>query len=150
MSNGYLVTWNATKWPWFDLPETADRVQVGELVTDRWNSSRTTSIVIGDRIFILKQGVEPRGTMASGWVTAPVYQDMHWDEVRAAQGHFTNYIEFEYDRLLDPDREAILERDYLKHAPGLSQFHWDTRSSGIRIGSAVLPSLEAAWAELTS
>ena len=96
-----------------------------------------------------KQGAEPRGIMASGWVTTPVFQDLHWDEPRAAQGHFTNYIRFEYDKLIDPDREAILEREYLKYVPGLSQFHWDTRSSGIRIGTAVLRQLESTWAALT-
>ena len=82
--------------------------------------------------------------MESIWVAVAVFQDLHWDDVKAAQGQFTNYIMFEYDALLDPQREAILERDYLKHAPGLSQFHWDTRSSGNRIGTAVLQQLEEA------
>ena len=146
MTRGFLLTWNAAKWPWVDLAETADRVRMGERVTDRWNCSRTGSITEGDRIFILKQGAEPRGIMGSGWVKTAVFQDLHWDESKAAQGMFTNYILFEYDALLDPDRVAILERDYLKAAPGLSGFHWDTRSSGIGIGTAVLEQLEAAWA----
>ena len=87
--------------------------------------------------------------MAAGWVRTAVFQDLHWDESKAAQGYFTNYVEFTYETLRDPEREAILERDYLKHAPGLSQFHWDTRSSGNRIGTAVLQELEAAWTGLT-
>lgn len=150
MTKGYLLTWNAARWPWYDLADTADRVLMGDKVSDRWNCSKNKSITIGDRIFILKQGAEPRGIMASGWATSPVFQDLHWDELRAAQGHFTNYIQFEYDKLIDPDREAILEREYLKYVPGLSQFHWDTRSSGIRIDPAVLQQLESAWAALTA
>jgi len=146
MTQGFLLTWNAAKWPWIDLAETAVRVGSGERVVDRWNCSRTTSIAVGDRVFILKQGAEPRGIMASGWVNTAVFQDLHWDESKAAQGQFSNYILFEYDALLDPARVAILERDYLKNAPGLSQFHWDTRSSGNRIGTAVLQQLEEAWA----
>jgi len=148
MTTGFLLTWNDAKWRWYELAETADRVRMGERVTDRWNCSRTTSIGVGDRVFILKQGAEPRGIMASGWVNTAVFQDLHWEESKAAQGVFSNYILFEYDALLDPYREAILERDYLKHAPGLSRFHWDTRSSGNRIGTAVLQQLEGAWAEL--
>lgn len=146
MMQGFLLTWNGAKWPWVDLAETAASVHRGERVSDRWNCSRTTSIKVGDRVFILKQGAEPRGIMASGWVSTAVFQDLHWDESKAAQGQFTNYIYFEYEALLDPQREAILERDYLKHTLGLSQFHWDTRSSGIRIGTAVLQQLEEAWA----
>ncbi len=149
MNNAYLLTWNAAKWPWHSLAKTADSVRMGVQVPDRWNCSKTKSIIIGDRVFILKQGAEPRGIMASGWATTAVFQDLHWDEQRAAQGYFTNYINFAYDRLLDPQRESILEREYLKHTPGLSQFHWDTRSSGIRIGTAVLPQLETAWQLLT-
>jgi len=148
MTNGYLLTWNEAKWPWHKLADTANRVRTGERVTDRWNCSKTKSIVAGDRLFILKQGAEPRGIVASGWVSTAVFQDLHWDESRAAQGQFTNYVLFEYDALLDPDREAILERDYLKHAPGLSQFHWDTRSSGIRIAVPVLQRLEEVWGDV--
>ena len=145
MTTGFLLTWNGAKWRWDELSETADRVRLGERVGDRWSCGRTTSIGVGDRVFILKQGAEPRGIMASGWVSRAVFQDLHWDASKAAQGVLTNYVIFEYDALLDPYREAILERDYLKHAQGLSQFHWDTRSSGIRIGTAVLQRLEEVW-----
>ena len=148
MTQGYLLTWNGAKWRWDELDETAVRVHMGGRVSDRWSCGRTTSIGVGDRVFILKQGAEPRGIMASGWVNTAVFQDLHWDESKGAQGQFTNYILFEYDALLDPYREAILERDYLKHAPGLSRFHWDTRSSGIRIGTAVLQRLEEVWGDL--
>ena len=148
MTTGFLLTWNGAKWRWNERAETADRVHMGQRVTDRWNCSRTTSISVGDRVFILKQGAEPRGIMASGWVNTAVFQDLHWEESKAAQGVFSNYILFEYDALLDPYREAILERDYLKHAPGLSRFHWDTRSSGNRIGTAVLQRLEEVWSGL--
>lgn len=149
MTSGWLLTWNEAKWPWYKLAETAQRVRSGEQVSDRWNCSRAKSIIPGDRVFILKQGAEPRGIVGSGWVSSAVFQELHWDEIKAAQGHFTNYILFTYDALLDPAQEAILERDYLKHSSGLSQFHWDTRSSGIRIGTAVLQQLEAVWAPLS-
>jgi hypothetical protein len=133
MTTGFLLTWNDAKWGWHELAETADRVRMGQRVTDRWNC---------------KQGAEPRGIMASGWVKTAVFQDLHWEEGKAAQGVFSNYVIFEYDALLDPYREAILERDYLKHTPGLSHFHWDTRSSGNRIGTAVLQRLEEVWSGL--
>ena len=40
----------------------------------------------GDRVFLLKQGNEPKGIMGSGRVDTEVYPDRHWDPDRRRAG----------------------------------------------------------------
>ena len=80
-------------------------------------------------------------------MTAP-YEDVHWDPREAQLGKTTRYIRFQFDALLDPEREPILWRERLKSEAPFSSMHWDTRSSGIGIADDVASELEKAWLDL--
>lgn len=122
----------------------ARRVAAGEIVTGRWGCGRNRHIQPGDRLFLLKQGGEPRGIFASGSAVSQTFSAPHWDEEKAALGVPANYVEMQFEALLIPD-EAILRRDFLKGHPILSRQHWDTQVSGTTIKPAVLPELEQLW-----
>src|SRR4051812_1432251 len=70
----YLLTWNPNNWPWDDLEFVAGKTAEGRHVDDRWSCGNTKRIRAGDRLFLLRQGVEPRGIMAAGWATSMVYE----------------------------------------------------------------------------
>jgi hypothetical protein len=144
MTKAYLLTWNSSRWPWPELVQAAQRVAVGEKVTSRWGCGRNTRIQPGDRLFLLKQGAEPRGIFASGSAVSNPFTAPHWDEEKAALGVPANYIELQFDALLIPEH-SILRRDILKGHPILSRQYWDTQVSGITIKSAVLSDLEEIW-----
>jgi len=144
MTGAYLLTWNSLRWPWPELADTALRVNVGKTVTSRWGCGRNKHIQPGDRLFLLKQGAEPRGLFASGTAVSAPFSAPHWDEEKAALGVPANYIELQFDALLIPE-ESILRRDLLKGHPILGIQYWDTQVSGIAIKAAVLPELEELW-----
>jgi 5-methylcytosine-specific restriction protein A len=149
MTRAYLLTWNSLRWPWPELAQEAHRVAAGETVTSRWGCGRNTHIQPGDRLFLLKQGTEPRGIFASGTAVSFPFTAPHWDEEKAALGVPANYVELQFDVLLVPE-DAILRRDLLKGHPVLGQQYWDTQVSGTTIKTAVLPELEQLWQGLAN
>jgi 5-methylcytosine-specific restriction protein A len=143
-STTYLLTWNSLRWPWPEMPQEARRVAAGEIVTSRWGCGRNKHIQPGDRLFMLKQGTEPRGIFASGTAVSHPFAAPHWDEEKAALGVHTNYVKLQCDTLLIPE-ELILPRDLLKGHPILGRQYWDTQVSGTAVKQAVLVELEKIW-----
>lgn len=143
----YLLAWNPKRWPWDDLAEWAQRVATGEEVIDRWGCGHSRRIKVGDRVFLIRLGLEPKGIIASGYVTEPPLEHPHWGEAEAAAGKTVRLVAFQYDVLLNPARDAILPRQRLLHDPQLDAMHWDTQMSGVRIPDPIAAALEAAWAE---
>jgi 5-methylcytosine-specific restriction protein A len=144
----YLLVWNPNRWPWADLPEVVKRVGRGEPVIRRWSCGSNKRIVIGDRVFLMRLGREPRGIFASGAVVDEPFEAVHWQPEKAKLGRKARYVRFQFDALLDPENEPILWRERLKSEAPFSAAHWDTRSSGIRIADDVAGELEKVWAEL--
>jgi len=129
---------------WRDLRRDVARVRrSGGLATD-WSCARSKQIRRGDRLFLLRQGTEPRGIVASGWATSDWYEGPGWRRA----GVPCNHVDWEIDVLLDAEREAILPREALSHGI-LARMYWNTQVSGTRIPDAVARELEKAWRALT-
>ncbi len=63
----YLLTWNPSKWPWPELDDCIQEIKATGHYLERWSCGRNRKIVEGDRLFLLRQGLEPRGIVGSGW-----------------------------------------------------------------------------------
>ena len=137
----YLLTWNPNRWHWENLPEMVDAVAKEGSALIRWSCGNTKKIEAADRAFLLRQGVEPRGIIASGTVVAPPYEAPHWDPDISGPAL---YVDVKLDALLDPEAQDILWREVLDE-PHLSGMHWDTQSSGTTIPEAVADALEREW-----
>lgn len=122
----------------------AEALEAGGRVTRRWSCGHVKQITTGDRAFIIRLGVEPKGIFASGTVTVSAYEDWHWEEAKAMAGQTAMFIAVQLDTLLNPKREAILPRPLLHHPP-FSPMHWDTQMSGVRIPDDVAVALENVW-----
>ncbi|HCB00972.1 MAG TPA: hypothetical protein DEP19_01195 [Anaerolineae bacterium] len=142
----YLLAWNPKLWRWHDLEETSHKVKQGKKVLDRWGTGTSRKVLKGDRFFIIRLGEKPKGIFASGFVTKDSFQGLHWDKKKSASGETANYVEIQYDVLLDPESQPILERQLL-NMPALSNMHWDVRMSGVQIPKDVASELEIIWAE---
>lgn len=138
----FLLTWNPEKFPWSDLSRMAKRVRRGERVRDRWSCARSKQIRRGDRLFMLRQGSEPRGLFASGRALTDWYEGPDW----RGPG-YCHYVDLAYDKLLDPVRDGLLPRDELRSGK-LARMYWDTQSSGPRIPPEVAAELERIWSSL--
>lgn len=138
----YLLTYNPTHWEWDDLPEIALQSADGEIIVESWSTGSSKRIRTGDRIFLLKQGPEPRGIIGSGAAQSDVYDGEHWD----GSGRPANFVDVAFDVLLDPESQPILSRASLDR-PELAAQHWDPQGSGSSIRPEVTSELEKLWHE---
>jgi 5-methylcytosine-specific restriction protein A len=142
----YLLTWNPNSWRWENLEDEVRVTAQGRQVDDRWSCGNTKRIRVGDRLFLLRQGVEPRGIMAAGWATSATYEGPHWDSERRSRGDTTLFVDLRFDRILNPEYDEILPLEKLQAGP-LGSVNWSTPASGIQIRQGV-DDLERLWAEL--
>ena len=116
--------------------------QVGKAFS-KWTCGVNKSIKAGDRVFMIKLGSEPRGIVASGIAITDVFEGIHWDLEKNAQGKKARRIYIQFDKILDYETDAILPYDELEHlAP---DYHWSTQSSGIEIPKNVWDGIEEKW-----
>lgn len=137
----YLFTWNPKRWSWDDLGDKIATIERQGYCSDRWSCGKTRSMAIGDRVFLVRLGMDPKGIMGSGIVTSEPFADMHWsgDDAEAV------YVDIEFDHLIDPEADKILSLERLNEE--LPQQHWTPQASGISISADALEDLEAIWFE---
>jgi 5-methylcytosine-specific restriction protein A len=141
----FLLTWKQEHWPWPNVAEAAQLTGNGSPYRDRWSCGHTKRIRQGDRVFLLKQGNEPRGIVASGWVFSDEpYLASHWDAERASRGEQALGVDVEFDRVLLPVPGQPLPPSLLTVRP-LADVNWNTQSSGIEIEAAAAEGLERLW-----
>jgi hypothetical protein len=132
----FLMTWNPRVYPWSDLRSDIRELRRRGLLRCDWSCARSKQIHRGDRVFLLRQGAEPRGIVASGRAVSGWYEGPGW---RSAGGP-CHYVDLELDTLLDAESEPILPREALP-----AGMYWDTMSSGIRIAPDAARELERMW-----
>ena len=141
----FLLTWNPNNWPWDNLEEQVRTTAAGRPVDDHWSCGNTKRIKLGDRVFLLRQGVEPRGIMAAGWAASASYEGLHWDAERRNRGDIALHVDVRFERILNPDYDEILSLEALQVGP-LRSVNWSTPASGIQIREGV-EHLERLWAQ---
>lgn len=133
-----LLTWNPKKWEWVNLDEMVDETSRLGSREVQWSVGRSKDIARGDRFYLLHLGLEPRGIMASGWITSEPESKPHWDgSERSAL-----YVDIEYDQLFRPE-QLILPVSKLKSL--MPQQHWTPQSSGTIVREDYVAKLESAW-----
>ncbi|MFD0597308.1 DUF3883 domain-containing protein [Catellatospora coxensis] len=143
-----IATWNPEKWnpdDWETLVYAKDvaTIAAGGLLRGRWSTGpRKSGIEPGDRVFLLRQGVEPRGVIGSGTVTSRIFPDSHWDEAKT--GDDANYVLIEWDTLVLPD-DGLPHADLVERIPAGGI--WRPQAGGWVPDAKVAAELEALWAE---
>ncbi len=130
----FLLTWNPRSWEWTDLPTELEKSRSGQPVDLNWRC-HSKSPVPGDRAFLLRQGVEPRGIMGSGEVRNATYRP---------EPDGPRHVDVQMYVLLDPLRDGVLPIAALQDG-ALAGVHWGTQSSGIEIPEGAAIELQAKW-----
>jgi len=138
--NTYLLTWNPNRWPW-DTEAVLAPLKKRGFFDDRWSCGHTKRIQIGDRLFLLRQGREPRGIMASGYARSIPYKDKHWGEGRTDEAL---YVKVRFDAVLTPEVDGVLPLSRLQTGP-LAAVNWRTQASGISIPPLAASKLDSLW-----
>jgi 5-methylcytosine-specific restriction protein A len=145
----YLLTWSPKKWRWTDLSKRISEIKrKGYCVTD-WSCGNNKSIAKGDRVFLLRQGEEPRGIVGAGRAESDSFEEVHWRKEKARVGRTTMYVMVRWDTLLNPEAESILPREWLNEG-ALSGVNWNTQISGITIRPEAAETLEDRWTDFLS
>jgi 5-methylcytosine-specific restriction protein A len=144
--SAYLLTWSPNKWQWKDLSQRITEIKKkGFCITD-WSCGNNKSIAKGDRLFLLRQGEEPRGIVGAGFADSEPFEAVHWREEKAKAGRTTMYLTVRWETLLNPDKESIFPREWLNEGE-LSRVNWNTQISGINIEPEAAEVLEERWAD---
>ncbi|MSA03610.1 AAA domain-containing protein [Lactonifactor sp. BIOML-A3] len=145
---GWLLTWNPANWTWDEYKEWCEGTKKGETYTISWTCN-SKQPQIGDDVFLMKTGAQPRGVIGHGRVVTDSYEGPHYDADKAAEGVTANHIDVEYDWIQNCDKgEKILLQDDLKEKH--PQQTWSPMGSGIEIKEPILTMLKEEWYELTS
>ena len=136
----YLLTWKPTRSPWDDIDDSIRELHAKGFCHLRWSLGRRKRIEVGDRVFLLRQGSDRAGIIASGHALCEPYEDDHWDEDRP--GETAIYIRARVESLLNPDTTDILRREDLDFG---SASLWNSQASGVAIPRPVAAELERRW-----
>lgn len=138
--NTFLFAWNPKKYPWDDLDKSVKACRKFGRFSDSWSCVSYKQVEVGDRAFLVRVGVPPRGIMGSGHITSLPYLAPHWNNEEKT----TYRVNIDFDVLLDPADEEILTLDSLKLKSKVKQV-WTPQSSGILIKKEVVGELENVW-----
>ena len=144
----YLLTWNPKNWPWESFEEDYETFLRAGQLDMRWSSGSRRELPIGSRVYLLRQGVEPRGLIASGWTDEEPMPDRHWDPEKAAAGETAHYVHFNLDVLLDPERQSPLDVRQLPPGP-VQRVNWIPYGSGMELPDDAATQLESIWLSYT-
>jgi len=138
-SAAFLLTWNPAKWQWLDLPADIARIRSGDSAEGVW-SVANQSVKVGDRVFLMRLGQEPKGIMGSGYATSGPHETNHYSgEPEKTQ----TSVDVKWDTLLDPGADAILDAAELKKR--IPEVNWFPQNSGIAIPVESYAKLESLW-----
>lgn len=141
---GWLMTWNPANWEWEGFDKLCVETKNGKTHIEAWNCS-SKQPVIGDDVFLMKTGEQPRGIMAHGHIAKASYTAPHYDPEKNVAGVTTGYVDVEFDWIQNYKSEKLLIQDILKKK--FPTQNWSPIGSGIEIKEC-LPELKAMWVEL--
>lgn len=141
----YLLAWNPKRAKFDNLLRVVNRFNNGRAPTIVWSCGNVKRIKAGDRVFLIRLAVPPKGIFAFGTVIKGSHEDTHWRD----SGRTTQYVECQVDWIVDPHVGPIIPRERLK-IKSLSKMRWDTQMSGVRIPDKIAQALRSEWLRITS
>ncbi len=142
----FLLTWSPkNNYPWPQRNEHIKQLEAkGELI-DSWSISSYKKIQIGDRVFLMRLGNEPRGIMASGYVFSAPFLTAAWNDPEKKIWE----VWVDFDIIIDHEKDNILTWDLLKTIESTAQY-WTPVNSGNEIKEDIAIKLEEIWSDLTN
>ena len=146
MDRAWLLTWNEKNWDWPAYDTLCAMIRPGQPHLESWACANSQPR-IGDEVFLIKLGEEPRGIIGHGRVTCKQYEKEHYNPDKAAQGKTEKAIDVEFDQLLNYKFDRFILQSELVEKCGAQ--HWSPQGSGIEIRQEVIPILHELWKNVT-
>lgn len=137
----YLLTWNPNKFPWKNLEETIQRIEDQGYADGQWSTGNRKDIIIGARVYLLRQGDEPRGLVGTGLITSEVFEDADWDQEKMNNISKKLYAKITWQAL---SREPIVYQNELPDKPDKINF-WTPQGGGQEIDADFAKIIATVW-----
>ena len=142
----WLLSWNPSKWPWSSFSDDRAKTMEGGKAKVSWECYAKKPRV-GDRVFLVRTSIDPKGIVASGAVTKVPYKNQHWNPDNADTAKTTSFIDVEFDSVRDAEMDEIVSlRELNEREPDQT---WSPQRSGIKIESKPAHTLERLWKKLS-
>ena len=138
----YLFGWNPIKFKWEDIDDDIQKLKTEGKLEEDWSVASHKTIKPGDRAYVVRVGVEPKGIFASGYISSEPF-------LASRKGRIYHRIAITLDVLLNPDKQPILTLDILKTG-NLAAQTWTPQASGISIRPEIVNELEGVWLDFLS
>ncbi|MFO7760894.1 MAG: AAA family ATPase, partial [Desulfobia sp.] len=146
-SSAWLLTWNPSKWKWDSFDADRAATHNGKTVTKRWNCANR-NVSVGDKAYLVRTGVAPKGIIATGNIVTAPYEAPHWDETKAESGKNSWYVDIVFSRIQDPlANDKYLTGEDLSRIT-IDQQDWNPQLSGIEIKKKSAAILRKLWEEV--
>ena len=143
----WLLSWNPKVWVWNTLADERSATRNGHEVVHEW-SCRNRHVRKGDRVFLIRVGLEPKGIVALGDVVSASYIAPHFDEEKKEQGVKHRVVKVSFTRIQDPELgDPYLAKSDLELLDDNQQV-WFPQSSGIAIKPTTAELLEQSWEQI--
>lgn len=143
----FLLTHNPKKWDWDNIDNAILELNNSGRCLESWSCGNSKKLQVGDRVFLVRLGAEPKGIYASGLIYDGVYKGLHWDSDKREKGELTNCVNVQFDILRNPIKDRILLIEELNNID--NKFKWSSQISGIEIPEETAIKLEYIWCKLT-
>ena len=130
-NNGcWLLTWNPKRWDWKTYDDWCKGTKLGNLYTEPWTCN-SKQPQIGDTVFLMKIGKDPKGIIAHGKIVKGAYKAPHFNNKKAAMGTMVPHVDVEFDCIQNYKTDPIIDLKTLKMS--FPKQTWNPQASGIRI-----------------
>jgi len=147
-SRCWLFAWNPANWDWEALPDHIAQTKAGSPVTLGWSCSNQ-DVAPGDRVWLIRQGQEPRGIMASGNVVSEPYEAEHYDAEATEAGETTMKVDVEFNEIRDVFKDPLISMEDLGRIT-IDNQNWAPQSSGVEIKPRSAALLDKLWTKLAT
>lgn len=136
----YLLTWNPKYYSLVKSVEGGDQEQpyaIGDEI--RWTCS-SKQPRLGDTVYLIRLGEEPRGLVGKGVVTKESFDDADWRDPEKQR----QYIQFRFEDIRLDSEDGLIPMMMLERV--YPQQKWSPQSSGISIKQEYIADLAELWA----
>ena len=135
----YLFTWNPDKSGRATLTKWREKLEEELAPITTWSAGIRKDLNEGERFFFLKQGKEPRGIVAAGYLHSGPFEQEHWEEQRASQGDTAVYVHLSFEEVLDDQLPPLSQQKLVKE---FAEVNWSPQASGTKIQKRFLKDIE--------
>jgi len=137
----YLLTWHPENYPFDKIRSVAMQVEKERFAPLGWSTGNRRHVEVGERVYLMRLGVNPQGVVGSGVIQSEIEVVPHWDKKKAANNKTYNKVSVLWDFLQE---KPLLSLETLERQSN-NPYFWRRSMGGVEIQVDDLSVLEKEW-----